>query len=282
MITDRLVDDHDDMRKVTDNVLRDAGLTIGDSGGEVTFAGKEPVRKTVIKAGATTACVLAANAVADAAIWKERTGEGQSIEVPMFETMVDAVLSDHAGGQMFDPPIGPAGYPRSLAPERHPYKTKDSYVCVMVYTNRHWRSFFELVGSDLADTDPRFESLTTRTVHAREIHMILRDFLLARTTDEWLSAFESADIPATPLHTLESLVDDPHLEAIGFFEWIEHPSEGRLRTMRPASKWSATPQSVRSHAPLIGEHTRAILSEYGYSESAIQAMLDSGAAAAPP
>ena len=223
-----------------------------------------------------------ANAVLGALLHRERSGEGQSIEVPMFETMVDAVLSDHAGGQMFDPPIGPAGYPRSLAPERHPYKTKDGYVCVMVYTNRHWRSFFELVGSDLADTDPRFESLTTRTIHAREIHTILRDFLLARTTDEWLAVFESADIPATPLHTLDSLIHDPHLEAIGFFEWIDHPSEGRLRTMPPTSKWSATPLSVRRHAPLIGEHTRAILGEYGYSEADIQAMIESGAAVATP
>jgi crotonobetainyl-CoA:carnitine CoA-transferase CaiB-like acyl-CoA transferase len=223
-----------------------------------------------------------ANTVLGALLHRERTGEGQSIEVPMFETMVDAVLSDHAGGQMFDPPIGPAGYPRSLAPERHPYQTRDSYICVMVYTDRHWHSFFELVGSDLAATDPRFASLTTRTVHAREIHSILREFLLTRTTDEWLSAFESADIPATPLHTLESLVNDPHLNATGFFEWIDHPSEGRLRTMRPTSKWSATPLSVDRHAPLIGEHTREILAEHGYSSSEIEVMINSGAAAAPP
>ena len=83
MITDQPVETHDDMRKVTDNILRDAGMTIQDSGGEVTFAGKEPIRKTVIKAGATTACVLAANAVADAAVWKERTGDSQDVHVDL-------------------------------------------------------------------------------------------------------------------------------------------------------------------------------------------------------
>jgi len=89
MITNQPVENHDDLRKVTDNILRDAGLTIGDSGGKVTFAGKEPVRKTVIKAGAAPACVLAANAVADAAIWKERTGESQDIHVDLRKAWIE-------------------------------------------------------------------------------------------------------------------------------------------------------------------------------------------------
>ena len=89
MITNQPVNDHDDMRKVTDNILRDAGMTISDSGGKVTFAGKEPVRKTVIKAGATTSCILAANAVADAAIWRERTGEDQDIHVDLRKAWIE-------------------------------------------------------------------------------------------------------------------------------------------------------------------------------------------------
>jgi crotonobetainyl-CoA:carnitine CoA-transferase CaiB-like acyl-CoA transferase len=89
MITDQPVNNHDDLRKVTDNILRDAGLTIEDSGGKVTFAGKEPVRKTVMKAGAAPACILAANAVAEAAIWKERTGEGQDIHVDLRKAWIE-------------------------------------------------------------------------------------------------------------------------------------------------------------------------------------------------
>jgi crotonobetainyl-CoA:carnitine CoA-transferase CaiB-like acyl-CoA transferase len=89
MIIDQPVNNHDDMGKVTDNILRDAGMTIKDSGGKVTFAGKEPVRKTVMKAGASAACVLAANAVADAAIWKERTGEGQDIHVDLRKAWIE-------------------------------------------------------------------------------------------------------------------------------------------------------------------------------------------------
>ncbi len=89
MNTNQPVNNHDDMRKVTDNVLRECGLTIEDSGGKVTFAGKEPVRKTVMKAGASAAIILAANAVADAAIWKERTGEGQDIHVDLRKAWIE-------------------------------------------------------------------------------------------------------------------------------------------------------------------------------------------------
>jgi crotonobetainyl-CoA:carnitine CoA-transferase CaiB-like acyl-CoA transferase len=223
--------------------------------------------------------VHVANAVLAALLHRQRTGEGQSVEVPMFETMVDAVLSDHAGGAMFDPPLGPAGYPRSLAPERHPYRTRDGHLCVMIYNDGQWRRFFELVGSDAMHTDPRFASITTRTVHAREIHAMLATLLLERSTAEWLEALERADVPAAPLHTLEDLADDPQLEAVGFFEWEDHPTEGRIRRMRPAARWSATPLSVRRHAPRAGEHTREVLAQAGYSSDEIEAMIRSGAAA---
>lgn len=222
--------------------------------------------------------VHVAVAVLGAFIHKMRTGEGQEIEVPMFETMAESVLSDHSGGAMFEPALGLPGYPRSLAPERHPYQTRDGYVCLMVYTDAHWRAFLSLVGSDLFDTDPRFKSLTTRTVHAREIHQMLEKNLLDRTCAEWLAAFEKADIPAERLHTLASLVEDEHLQRAGLFKWEDHPSEGRIRTMRPTTKWSATPPKVMRHAPLLGEHTHEILGELGYSEEAIVAMLKAGEA----
>ena len=220
--------------------------------------------------------VSVVNAVLAAYVHKLRTGEGQAIEIPMFETMADVILCDHAGGQMFDPPVGPPGYPRSLAPERHPYQTSDGYVCLMVYNDNHWRAFLHMIGSDKFETDPRFKSLTTRTVHAREIHQLLEEKLRDRSTEEWLAAFEKADIPAMQLHTLESMVEDEHLNKVGFFQWRDHPSEGRIRTMKPPGKWSKTQPVARRHAPQVGEHTREVLREMGYGEAQIEAMLKAG------
>lgn len=224
--------------------------------------------------------VTVVNAVLGALVHRLRTGVGQAVEVPMFETMAECVLSDHLAGQTFEPPLGPAGYTRSLAPERHPYRTRDGYVCAMLYSDKHWRAFLTLVGSDLMDTDPDFATLTSRTVHARKIHSLLEEFLQSRTTDEWLAAFEQADIPATRLNTLDSLVLDPHLQATGFFESHEHPSEGRLRMTRPVARWSETPLAITRHPPRLGEHTREVLAEAGYSSDQIESMIASGAACA--
>ncbi|MGE0153682.1 MAG: CaiB/BaiF CoA transferase family protein [Reyranellaceae bacterium] len=220
-----------------------------------------------------------ANAILGGLVHKLRTGQGQAIEVPMFETLVQFVAADHSGGHTFDPPLGPPGYPRSLAPERHPFATSDGYVCAMIYTDKHWRSFFDLIGKPQMMRDPRFASITVRTEHAREIHAMLEDELRQRSTAAWLQAFETADIPATPLHTLESLPEDPHLKAIGFFQWVDHPSEGRVRMTRPPSKWSQTPLSVRRLPPRLGEHSFEILAEAGYSRDEIEDLVEAGATA---
>lgn len=220
--------------------------------------------------------VSAANAVLGALVHRMKTGEGQSIEVPMFETMAECVLGDHSGGQMFDPAIGPAGYPRSLAPERHPYATRDGFICIVVWTDRHWASFLRLVGKPGLIDDPRFASLTSRTRHASEIHAMLEAELRARTASEWLEAFESEDIPAMPLHTLDSLVRDPHLNATGYFTWEEHPSEGRIRSMRPAASLPASPLSVRRPAPKVGQHSLEILEELGYTSADAAALVEAG------
>lgn len=214
---------------------------------------------------------------------QSRTGQGQRIDLPMFEMMASFVLADHMGGHTFEPPIGPLGYKRMLNPDRRPYKSADGFICVMVYTDKHWRSFFEALGQkDKFDRDSRYESMATRTTHIADIYKELAGVLKTRTTDDWLKFFDEADIPAMPLHTPDTLLADPHLAATGFFSTIEHPSEGQLRNMAVPSTWSETQPSPSRHAPLLGEHSREVLIEAGYSAAQIDDLIKVGVINAPP
>ncbi|MCW5656868.1 MAG: CoA transferase [Burkholderiaceae bacterium] len=212
---------------------------------------------------------------------RERTGRGQSIEVPMFETMTQFVLSDHMFGQTFDPPLGDAGYVRLLAKDRRPAKTKDGYVCVLIYIDKHWKNFCTMLGRQDMLEDPRFLRMSDRTRNVDALYAFVSETMLTRTTAEWIDALTKADIPVTPMHTPASLMDDPHLADVGLFEWIDHPTEGRIRQMNVPGTWSDTPPSIRRHAPLLGENTREVLAEAGYDAAAIDRLLAKGAAREP-
>ncbi len=221
--------------------------------------------------------ISAVGVVASALFHRERTGEGQSIEVPMFETMAQFVLGDHMYGHTFDPPAGPAGYARLLNEYRRPYRTLDGHLCVMVYNDKQWRSFFELIGApEVMETDPRFNSITSRTENIRDLYRMLAEVIATRTTAQWLEVLQAADIPVMPMHTLESLMDDPHLHAVDFFETVDHPTEGRIRSMAVPSNWSATQPAVTRQAPRLGEHSAQVLREAGYSDAQIEAMSAAG------
>lgn len=219
----------------------------------------------------------AAIATLAAVVHRERTGEGQTIEIPMFETMVEQVLGDHMGGMTFDPANAPPGYMRQLSKERRPYPTNDGYVCAVIYSNRDWQRFAELIGMpDLLTEDPRFSSVGQRTDHADYVSQFVAQQTVKKSTAEWLTLLREIDIPVAVLHTLDSIFEDPHLRDVEFFQNFDHPTEGAIRQMDFPSKWSSTPPSVRYLAPRLGENSVDILSEAGFSEEEIKALIEAG------
>ena len=207
-----------------------------------------------------TVGLYAVIAVTSALYHRARTGQGQMIEVPMFETMAQFVLADHSGGGAFVPPQGDMGYKRLLSRTRGPYATADGYLALVVYTDRHWRDFAVLIGEpDLMRTDPRFATQESRTQNAEAIGAKLAAHLLARGNAEWLEVLHGVDIPACPVNAVEDLYEDPHLKAVGFFQDIEHPTEGTLKVSRFPIQFSATPANLQRLAPTLGEHNDTVL-----------------------
>lgn len=190
---------------------------------------------------------------------RQKTGEGQEVEVPMFETMAQFVLGDHLGGRVFEPRKGAMGYKRLLSRTRGPYATQDGHLSLVVYTNAHWRAFLTMVGHpDLIDTDPRFRNQESRTQYAEDMGSFLSGHLLARTNADWIELLTQADIPVSPVNSIESLFDDPHLKAVGLFQQMEHPTEGAVNVARFPVRFSKSPASIRRLAPNLGEHTEEV------------------------
>ena len=187
-------------------------------------------------------------------------------------------MGDHMSGLVFDPPLDAGGYRRQLAKDRRPYQTRDGWISVLFYTDRQWAGFFSAIGRpDLPKDDPAFADFDSRMLNVEHVCGELAKIFATRTTDEWLELLRAVDVPVMPVHDLQGLLNDPHLSAIGYFERVEHPSEGPILSMRPAPRWSATPAQPSRLAPRLGEHTQEILREAGYDDTGIEALVASGA-----
>ena len=208
--------------------------------------------------------------------------KGKSIEIPMFETMAQFVLGDHMAGRSFEPPIGPPGYSRLLSPDRRPYQTSDGYVCALVYSDKQWNAFFRLIGlENEADRDPRLNSISARTRNYDFVYEWFSKVMKTRTTAEWLQFFNEADIPHAPLHDLDSLIDDPHLTAVGLIQ-SDRASVRRHATRRWSCRDLEQDASLDpEYPPRLGEHGEEILREAGFTDDEIAALEVEGALIEP-
>jgi crotonobetainyl-CoA:carnitine CoA-transferase CaiB-like acyl-CoA transferase len=224
----------------------------------------------------------AVGAILASLVHRERTGRGQRVDIPMLETMTSFVMGDHMGGLTYEPPLDKGGYARHLSPDRRPYKTSDGYICVIVYNDKQWASFFEATGRDDLRTNPKFATFAARAQNIDVVYAELARMLLERTTAEWAELLDKADIPTLPMHNLESILSDPHLQATNFFPVVEHPTEGAIRSMRVPATFMDTPVKPERLAPRLSEHAAEVLREAGFSADEIAALIRDGVTKTAP
>ncbi|MDP3135572.1 MAG: CoA transferase [Burkholderiaceae bacterium] len=211
-----------------------------------------------------TAGMAVVNAVLAALFHRQRCGQGQYIEVPMLETLVEFTMAEHMGGLAFDPPRGKAGYGRIVSGGRRPEKTADGFIAMLPYSPAQWNALFERVGR--ADLLRPYKLSTRQQLNdsIRDLYRELGVITPTRSTAEWMAVCEELDVPATPIYELDDLPEHPHLKAVGMFQAADHPTEGAIRMVRPATMFAQTPARIHRLAPVLGQHSEEILAELGY------------------
>ncbi|OZI54064.1 CaiB/BaiF CoA transferase family protein [Bordetella genomosp. 4] len=255
-----------------DSIIQGAsGLAAINNGGD-----GEPRFVPMVIADRTVG-IMVANTILMAVVQRLRHGGPQIIEVPMFESMTAFVLAEHLFLKTFDPPLGETGDSRLLNPNSRPIRTADGYICVTANTDEQVFAMFDAMGRSDLRTDPRFAEKRARFENIGEMFRIRNEIFASRTTAQWLEILEAADVPAMPLHTLDSVLKDPHLTETGLFQAIDHPTEGKIINLRNPIRFSSYEPSLKWPAPLIGQHSVELLRSVGVSDRDIETMLESGA-----
>ncbi|MAW34055.1 MAG: CoA transferase [Proteobacteria bacterium] len=241
-----------------------------------TIVAGEPRYLPTMVADKTTSMALL-SAILAALFEKERSGMGQEIEIPMYESMVANIMVEHLYGETLRPPSGELGYTRLINSQRRPYKTKDGYIALLPYTDRNWRDFFTAIGREELGHDERFTNIANRLSNIEDYYALIAEIAAERTNQEWLDLLAGTTVPHGRVNNLEDLLSDDQLLSTGFWRELEHPSEGAIRSPDIPQRFSRTPGSIRHLQPRLGEHSFEILKEAGFSDNDIKQLESSGA-----
>lgn len=239
--------------------------------------GGEPGYAPTVVADKTTALFVALG-VMGALMRRGVDGAGEQIEVAMYETMVHFMSIEHLGGLSYADAPGPPGYQRILNDYRRPYRTRDGYMAVLPYNSRNWMDFFAAAGRPEVMQQPRFQNEAQRAQHIAELYRIVGEVLPEKTTAQWTAICQAHDIAHSPVNSLSDLVHEPHLQDVGFWHLMIHPTEGALRVPSFPVRLGGPggDASPAGPAPGLGEHTEAILLELGFSRAEVARLAQDG------
>lgn len=218
--------------------------------------------------------VTSAQAVVAALAGRAKTGEGQHVKVSMLDSIIAFLWSSDMGGQTF--------VENEVSEQRAAtfidliYETKTDYITVSTMTNVQWEAFCKTADRPQLLEDERFSTPALRDQNADQRLELIQEALLERPAEEWLRILDDAGVPCAPVLTRKQMISHPQVEASGIVVEYDHPQAGRLRQARPAARFEGTPVGIRSGAPVLGEHTYDVLTEIGYSEAEIAAMVEAG------
>ena len=218
--------------------------------------------------------LLASTALLAAYIKSLKTGEGNCVEISMFEGMVSYILLEHQYGQIFLPSREKIGYPRLLSKNRKPYKTKNGYICILPYTDKQWFKFFEIINKKELKNDKRFSNIKARSKDIGLLYKLIEESVRTKTNEQLCNAFKKYDIPHGIVNTLDDLKNDKHLKKVKFFREINHPSEGNLVIPDTGIKINNKSLPIRKYQPHLGENGYEILKEIGYNNLEIKKILN--------
>ena len=215
-------------------------------------------------------------AVLAALTWRNRTGRGCCIEAPMFESMVSFLMTEQLGGATFEPPLGGTGYERLSARNRKPFPSSDGYVSILPYTTAQWAAFFAIIGRPEEADSPLIQDPVLRSQNVDALYATIAEVTPTRTTAQWLEVLRSRDVPCANVNSIDDLLKDPHLNDIGFFRTVQHPTEGTLRSTRSPFHLHGEPEQPDLPAPNISADARTVLGQAGFSAERIEALAAAG------
>lgn len=246
-------------RQAYDDLIQGAS---GFSHLSVMRDGSEPAYAPSLVADKTVG-LFATYATLAALLHREKTGEGQFVQVPMLESFTFFNMVENLYGETFLPGNGKLAYTRSINANRKPYKTKDGYIGLVPYSDEQWQTFFEMGGKTGVFEDPRFKTYKARTENITDLYAIIGEVALTKTTDEWLDLLDAANIPSMRFNEMADVLTDEHLTAVNFFQTRQHPQAGPYRAMKHPVSFSATPADIALDPPTLGADTEMVLASLG-------------------